>query len=263
MDMAAHTRGTNTTAASALQEIKETPTLLPLYRAAVKTIGRGSAGALQAHFELGRIGRRIKAEFTSNPWRSSGLYGKQAVELVALALGMHRSTFYRAIQVAETFTAEQVAMFLKRRSAQGHRITPGHLHVIMPAASAELRERLIEFFYAESPTVPQLAAVAAALVDPADSVTPKVPSLKGAASRFRGLAKSVQTRLEQDLDRGLFAQLRQLADGSDESGPDELALITDVRERLGTLRGSVDTAYEVVSAAEAALEQRLGAPVCA
>lgn len=66
-------------------------------------------------------------------------YGKQAVALVATALGRDEATLYRFAQVASRWTEADVAHWLARAKSKGHPLTWWHL--VEASAVARKRER--------------------------------------------------------------------------------------------------------------------------
>jgi hypothetical protein len=247
------------TATEALERIENVPDLRRLYQEAVTVLRRDTAEALRCHIELGRIGIAVKQDPGRKLKSTARIHGDGAVDLMARALGMHRSTFRRAIHVVEVFSAEQLDTFLTRESVDGFLITPSHLRVILPVPAAADRNKMIEYFYEHSPTVKQLCDEAAPLIGLPNRATPRARSLAAVVAKFGARARALHADLAVDSELELIAKLQEFVDGKGESGPDELALVSRVREHLESLQEDIDAALVVTTKAVAALQDRLGA----
>jgi hypothetical protein len=251
---------TETTAAEALEQIEQAPELFKLYRAARDVITRRSGDDLRSCYELGRIGLTIEGDPTRNRKSRSRRHGDGAINLVATALGMHRSTFYRAIAIVKVFTPCELDAFLKRKNAEGYLITPGHLRLIAPVHPPAVREQLVESFYANSPTVRDLSEQVRLLAGPRRPAEPRSHDWPKAVVKVGKIAQTATSRLERELAGGVIDGLRLLASDASEAGPDELDQIDRMVDRLQALRDVSASAIAIAAKARAALDGRLAVP---
>jgi hypothetical protein len=256
--MSKTTTTSHLTAADALEKIKADPEMKRLHEQALQVLHRNSADSLRSHFELGRIGVTIKNDPNRKLKSASRMHGDGAVDVMAKALGMHRATFRLAIHVVEVFSAEQLESFLTRRSVDGFLIQPSHLRIILPIPSAAHRHHLIEWFYAKSPSVRQLADEAMRLLPQAGRVATRPRNLATTVAKIRSMAKSLHAKLTTDAEPVLFTKLQEMVDGQGSSSPDDQMHVSRLREQLETLRDGIDATLALADKAEAAIEDRLG-----
>lgn len=144
---------------AARQRIEKSPRLRPRYRAAIELSNEIFSAIVRDRIELGRIGLVTKTDSTLRSTPNGRIRAASAVKLLATALGMHFETFRDSLRLVETFTVDELEMFCTRNSDAGTPITITHLHWLALLGSAHIRDRFIEYYYANSPSPGDLGAM--------------------------------------------------------------------------------------------------------
>lgn len=97
----------------------------------IQALLRSAPDTVEARHDVGLVVLAVKRE----PER----YGKQAVALLASALGRDEATLYRFAQVASRWTEREIAEWIARASAAGHPLS--WWHFVEASAIARKRDR--------------------------------------------------------------------------------------------------------------------------
>jgi hypothetical protein len=243
------------TASECLERIRDYPALSKEYDSAVALVNRKLGKDLRTCIALGTIGHLIRTDACRRSRSSSTLEGDKAIQLVARALGMHGHAFWRAIDVVETFTADEITSFLTRKCAAGFLITPGHVCQIAQM-SAHQRHELIECYYRHSLTLQELFDEIDLPLNPPRRSSARPRTMPAAIAQASNMANRFRERLECSPHEVLYLKLRELIDGERDPGPDELRRLTALIENLQALQVGITRACATIKEAITVLRER-------
>jgi hypothetical protein len=248
------------TMVDALEQASQNAVLMGQCRAAAEARNEGARASLAALFKVGHIGRDIRDTPAGLPWHPERMERRTAFDLFAKTHATTPGKLWQAIFTVSIYTAEQLEMFLARKSETYQQMTPEHLRVITGASTDGIRKQLIEFFYERGPSVQQLRARARKLDRPPGDATrsPPVRNISGALRRLATMSRVLQSNLEGELERMLLRHLRDFAAGKGELHPEAQKKLKSLGDQVMSALDAMAAAAEVITAAEKALTKRQG-----
>lgn len=135
-------------------------------------------------------------------------YGRQAVALVATALGRDEATLYRFAQVASRWTEAEVVQWLARATSKGHPLTWWHLVEASAVARKRDRDDLVRRAIDEGLSVRAVSRLAgrssrtmSRLVHEAETLARRVATLREGCEGLREAATGDASMTFQALER--------------------------------------------------------------
>jgi hypothetical protein len=186
-----------------LKEVQRNRRLDAKYKEALEIINRGARSGIATYVELGKLGADVQAD----PDR---VYGDSAVDLLARALGYHRGTFRKAIQMVQTLPETLLRVFPNKLSRRGKLITFAHVMVVVGLPDERLRKEALDAFYRHDLSAKRLAEL---FHEPSAGEAPSPRSVAGALSRFKTLVGALRRQLEGGFQTNLFPRLREAQAG--------------------------------------------------
>jgi hypothetical protein len=248
------------TMVDALEQASQNSVLMDQCRAAAEARNEGARASLAALFKVGHIGRDIRDTPAGPPWYPERMERRRAFDLFAKTHATTPGKLWQAILTVSIYTAEQLEMFLTRKTETYQQMTPEHLRVITGASTDGIRKQLIEHFYERGPSVPRLRARARKLDKPPGDArrSPPILRMSGAFDRLTTMSRVLQSNLEGELDRMLFRHLRDFIEGKNELHPDAEKRLPNLRDQVMSALDALAAAAELIAAADESRAKRQG-----
>lgn len=173
----------------------------------IESLLRSAPESVEVRHKVGRLVVAMK--------RDPERYGKQAVALVATALGRDEATLYRFAQVATRWTEDEVAQLVARAKAKSQPLTWWHFVEASAVSRKRDRDELIRRAVDEGLSVRAVARLAARsgraarttgqLVREAESLTRRIAVLREHCANLRAMDAD-------DIDRTRSAMARVVAE---------------------------------------------------